>query len=96
MFPFHFGPWTRVIVGIRCHHLGLIAGLSLMLGVAATALLPAPVPAEPANAAAGVAATSEAETSPAPAPAPALFLAGALLAAAALVRWRQKVAASLD
>lgn len=75
-------------MGIRCHHLGVIAGLSLMLSVAAASLLPEPLPVDPANAPAAE------QTSPVPAP--VLFLAGGLLAAVAMVRWRQKLAANAE
>lgn len=77
-------------MAIRCHHLGLFAGLALALSVAAASQLPEPLPA--ADAASATVAVRAADETP-PVPAPVLFLAGGLLAAAAVVRWRQKLAA---
>ena len=78
-------------MAIRCHHLGLFAGLALALSVAAASQLPELPAAEPLPAVHAVPTETEAP----PVPAPVLFLAGGLLAVAAAVRWRQKLAAKL-
>lgn len=62
------------------------------MSVAAASQLPEPLPA-----AAAPAATVEVDSDEvSPVPAPVLFLAGGLLAVAAIVRWRQKMAAKAE
>lgn len=78
-------------MAIRCHHVGLFAGLALVLSVAAASQLPELPAAEPVSAADAAAASSDTP----PVPAPVLFLAGGLLAVVAAVRWRQKLASKL-
>lgn len=68
----------------------MFAGLALALSVAAASQLPEPLPAAEA---APVAAIEHGTRETHPVPAPVLFLAGGLLAVAAMVRWRQKLAA---
>ena len=75
---------------IRCQYLGLSAALALALSVSAAAewSSASSVPA----AASGVPQiqTSNAADEASPMPAPVLFVAGGLLAVAAMVRWRQR------
>ena len=74
---------------IRCQYLGLSAALALALSVSAAEWSSArSVPA----AASGVPQiqTSNAADEASPMPAPVLFVAGGLLAVAAMVRWRQR------
>lgn len=75
-------------MAIRCHHLGLVAGLSLILSVTAASQLSGPLSASDAAPAQTAVVHTAGETSPVPAP--VLFLAGGLLALVAMVRWRQK------
>ena len=78
-------------VRIRCQYLGLTAAFALALSVSAaadwsagnTAPANTPVPAQT-----GIVLHGD-EVSPMPAP--VLFLAGGLLAVAAMVRWRQRM-----
>lgn len=72
---------------IRCHHLGLIAGLALALSLSASEWT-SPGPAH-TPVAVEQAAFHSAEAPVSPVPAPVLLLAGGLLAVAAMVRWRQ-------
>lgn len=78
-------------MAIRCHHVGLFAGLALVLSVAAASQLPELPAAEPQP----TAAADPVPTDAPPVPAPVLFLAGGLLAVVAAVRWRQKLASKL-
>ena len=70
---------------IRCHHLGLIAGLALVLSVSASEWTTS-VPEIPPG---GQAVVEQVATPVSPVPSPVLSLAGGLLALAAMVRWRQ-------
>ena len=74
---------------IRCQYLGLSAALALALSVSAAewssiSSVPAAASAVPHI------QTSSAADEASPMPAPVLFVAGGLLAVAAMVRWRQR------
>lgn len=81
-------------VRIRCQYLGLTAAFALALSISAAAEWSA------VNAAAaGPVVPNKAVLVPdtdddSPMPAPVLFVAGGLLAVAAMVRWRQKIKAN--
>lgn len=77
-------------VRIRCQYLGLTAALALALSVSAAAEWSAvnAAPANPSVSSQTVLVPDADEVSPMPAP--VLFLAGGLLAVAAMVRWRQR------
>lgn len=75
---------------IRCHYLGLSAVLALALSVSAAAEWSTASSVSATASRVPQVQTSDAADEASPVPAPVLFLAGGLLAVAAMVRWRQR------